>query len=256
MSYLNILPKGWEDVSVSEYIDIIKIDMNENLSGFSKTLEKLCLLSDSDIWEDLEYDELSLTLSQIPWIYNNPVGKDIKNISNYHLIDFNKLKLGEWIDIDGYIIDIINKIPNLLSVIWRRVDSDKWGNVEIEPYSFNKVDRCDIMLSMSISDIWKSVVEIKEFRENILGGYSEIFTSSDFDWEPDEDDEKYLSLDEIDSIKRDMIKEKEDSQFSWFYLVDTLTGGDITKTEAVLDLPVLYVFNYLLMRLRQNNKNK
>jgi hypothetical protein len=45
------IPKGWGEVSLETYLELLDIDLADT-SPFTKNLEKLCVLSESDEWED------------------------------------------------------------------------------------------------------------------------------------------------------------------------------------------------------------
>ena len=72
-----------------------------------------------------------------------------------------------------------------------------------------------------------------------------MFQDPDFDVIEDEDK---LSAEEILEIKEEIEKEKRKSAFSWHLLVYKLADGDISKMDAITNLPVNYVFTTLSMK--------
>ncbi len=46
------IPNSWNEISLEKYLELIEVDLNEEYSFFTKSLEKLCIITDSDEWEE------------------------------------------------------------------------------------------------------------------------------------------------------------------------------------------------------------
>jgi hypothetical protein len=133
-------------------------------------------------------------------------------------------------------------------VFWRRANSDKWGNVNFEPYIFSPFDRHDLFDDVEITKVYGILNEYLKYRENFMQKYAALFNSDE------EPDEEKLSPKDFDSIEeyKDELKAQEESKkarkWGWEALIYDLCEGDFTKIKAVGELPLILVFNMLAMR--------
>ena len=101
--------------------------------------------------------------------------------------------------------------------------------------------RSDYFLDLSIDDIYPIIKHINDFDEHILKVYHNLFHIEEPGENLDPEDEEELTPKE----KVDLKREKEKENWRWEYLVNNLSGNDITKYNDVLKLPLILVFNNL-----------
>jgi len=241
-----MFPSSWHEITVGEYIELKEIENDDDLSFFGKNLEKICLLTDSDEWDEKPANQIFKVIKENDWLVSKIPGNYKKEIDDFKLIPFHKLTLAEWIDIEGYIIK--DKILNVIALIYKQHKVDEWGNIEFEPYKYKTDDRLSKFENCYITDVYGAIEDVVKFRENVLSNYSELFVNLDEDFEATEEDKEFLSEKEIEEIKQDIKKQNERKEFAWQKLLDDISGGDWTRIEKLLEMPVLFVFNMLLMK--------
>ena len=85
--------------------------------------------------------------------------------------------------------------------------------------------------------------EFIKYRDTFLKNYENLF-SGELDEELSDEERRELHPEEIKEIE----KEKRQAKWSWEQTIYGLTKGDITKSEKVGALPLIYVFNILSMK--------
>lgn len=159
------------------------------------------------------------------------------------------MTLFEFIDLEYFISnDYIKHISHIASVFYRRVDADKWQNVEFEPYIFSPFERYEIFDDVFITDVYGILTEYLKFRDNFLKQYENLFNPDD---EEDLEDEDINDFETLEQYK-DSLKQKEHGKkakkWGWESLLFDLCEGDLTKIENVGNQSLIFVFNMLSMR--------
>ena len=98
-------------------------------------------------------------------------------------------------------------------------------------------------MEVGITQVYGIIGSFLEYKSNFENTYANLF-------KPDLSDEPVEELDE--ETKKEIEEEERLDKFSWERLIYSLTDGDITKTDKVLSLPVVYVFNVLSMKKALN----
>ena len=244
MEYLNNLPSGWSDIKVFQYQDLIEYDQNTVLSVISKYIGYIEIISDIDydIIEDMDVVEVHNIIKNLQWLKTSPQNKLKNDIGDYKLINLSKLTLGEYIDIVNFKKDLIKNLHIICSILYRRYKSDEFDNIIMEDYSNVDIhQRGEYFLDLSIDDIYPIIKHINDFDEHILKVYHNLFHIEESEENLDPEDEEELTPKE----KVDLNREKEKENWRWEYLVNNLSGNDITKYNDVLKLPLILVFNNL-----------
>ena len=247
------LPNSWHDVKLYQFKELRAL---KDAGGFFNIqLETLAILADvsTDEIEELTLEEIADLFKSVKWVLHEPK----KGVSNelsidgetYHLQPFKKLTLDEFIDLEYFVQnDYLVHISHIVCVFWRRIDRDKWQNVEFEPYIFSPFDRHELFDDVEITKVYGILNEYLKYRENFMQKYMALFNTDD-----DPDDEK-LDPKDFDSIAeyKDELKAQEQSKkarkWGWESLIYDLCEGDFTKIKAVGELPLILVFNMLAMR--------
>lgn len=243
------LPKNWNDVSLFQYIELTSINSDDFSGSFDMIIEQISILSgidiDDEIFDDISIDELFKIIDSIKWVSGEPPLNFKKNIDDLRLININKIKLGEFIDIEYYSAkDLVKNIHIICSILYKRFKTDEWGNDINEPYIYNLEERGELFLDLKISDVYGVIKYYSDFKAIIMDKYSIVFNGDSGDIE----DLEGLSDEEIEEIKREEEEEKKKSIWAWPSLINNLSNGDITKYDDITDLPLTMVLNELVMR--------
>ncbi len=100
------LPKSWNEITVSQFIELASIEQKDFDSVFEMQIETLSILLDEDPEElyDLELEELNTILSGLKWLRSEPRVKINEKIDKYTFKPFDKITLGEFIDADYFTV--------------------------------------------------------------------------------------------------------------------------------------------------------
>ena len=200
-------PISWKQITLRQFLDMGSLDNSDYPTLMEYNIDLVSILCDVDIEEveALSYDEFTQLEKSLRWAKLPPNGYDT------NLVDFNKITLGKFIDIEHYITDKEN-IPLILELL-------------------TGVD----CLELPCSDVADIVPKYIEFREMIIKAYPNIFAPQ-FDEEEDTTEYTAEELKEIED-------EKKASSHSWERFILNLCNDDITKFDAVTDMGLILVFN-------------
>ena len=242
-----LLPKKWSDISVEKFIEISDID--KELGPWHYNSEILSIITDEDIddIEDLDIEVLNAYIDQCKWAISQPSKQYKHNLLGMQIKPLAKLSLFEYIDLDYFFNNnYLKNIDKICAILYRQAKTNRWGEEILEPYDYDINARADKFLELPITDVYGIISEFLKFRENFLNVYANLFGEVDGDITAEERDT--LDPEEIKEIEQ----EKKESKWSWERMLYGLTNGDITKTEAVGALPLVYVFNVLGMKKELN----
>jgi hypothetical protein len=234
------LPKSWNEVTVNQWVELNSIDPNEFNSVFLHTLEILSILSDTDPeeLEDLTPEELIDLASQVSFIKREPSNKPKQAVKGFMLKPLDALTLGEFIDLEYYISQTTENFTLLLSILYKRWKRDDWGNLIFEPYVYKLNERTDLFNEVSINEVFGAVNNYVNYSNDFKKRYENLFNPVIEEIETEELDE--------DDLKAEA-EEKVFTKWSWEKLLYDIANEDLTKIDAVTDLPLVFVFNMLSM---------
>jgi hypothetical protein len=238
----NKLPKAWNQITIESFIELRTLSDEDGV--FNYQIDVLCTLLDCypEDLDDITIEELEDLLIEVKFIKGEP-HKNYKNeIGVYQLKPFNKITLGEFISLESYFSDnYIEKLPNIVAILYRRVRVNEWGDNVLESYNYHSNDRLNWFLDFPITDVYGLLPEYIKFREDIIDQYKNLMSESyEDDFEPSEnmDSEEQKELEE----------EKKQKKWAWEQLIWSLCNEDLTKFHAVCELPLILVFNFLGMK--------
>jgi hypothetical protein len=247
------LPNSWHNVKLYQFKELRAL---KDAGGFFNIqLETLAILADvsTDEIEELTLEEISDLFRSVKWVLHEPKKGLFNELSidgqTYHLQPFKKLTLDEFIDLEYFLQnDYLVHISHIVSVFWRRIDRDKWQNVEFEQYIFSPFDRHELFDDVEITKVYGILNEYLKYRENFMQKYMALFNTDD---EPDDetlDPKDFDSIAEYKDERNTKKKRKKARKWGWESLIYDLCEGDFTKIKAVGELPLILVFNMLAMR--------
>jgi len=234
-----ILPRNWNEVSVSQWLELNTIDELEYNSVFLQTIEALSILSDTDPeeLEDLDPEELIDLARKVNFIQREPSNKPKELVKGLKLKPLDRLTLGEFIDLEHYAMQFVQNFDILLSILYKRWKTDEWGTLVFEPYTYSIMSRKDIFQKVSINEVYGAVKNYIDYSNDFKKRYENLFNPVI--------EEEETELDE-DDLKAEA-EEKVFSKWSWEKLLYDLSNQDLTKIDAVTDLNLVFVFNMLSM---------
>jgi hypothetical protein len=234
------LPKSWNEVRVEQWVELNSIDHNEFNSMFLYTLEAISILSDTDPeeLEELSPEQLIEIASEFSFIKREPSNKPKQAVKGFMLKPLDALTLGEFIDLEHYVGQSVQNFDILLSILYKRWKRDEWGNLVFEPYSYSIMSRKDTFQDVSINEVFGAVNNYIAYSNDFKQRYENLFN-------PVIEQDEEVELDPED-LKAEA-EEKVFTKWSWEKLLYDLANEDITKIDAVTDLPLVFVFNMLSM---------
>jgi hypothetical protein len=241
------LPTSWLEVSFVTYLELLEVDSNEETPFFTKSLEKLCILSESDDWEDETSTTIYTAIKENEWLLSRPDSKLTESFDDWNLKPYMKYTLAEWIDLDKFIST--QSYEKIVALAYRRTNKDEWGNTIYEPYQFKCSERANEFMEVPVNTVFGSIEGAIKFRANVLDKFSKLFGSlEDENFEETEEDRQYLTPNEIEEQREEIKKDNVKRKYAWESLLDGVSGGDWSRVEAILELPAVFVFNMMAMK--------
>jgi gliding motility-associated-like protein len=156
------LPRNWNEVSVSQWLELNTIDEEYHNSVFLQTIEALSILSDTDPeeLEDLDPEELINLARKVSFIQREPSNKPKELVKGLKLNPLDRLTLGEFIDLEHYAVQFVQNFDILLSILYKRWKTDEWGNLIFEPYSYSIMPGGQISTTGTFSNMGRGVYTI------------------------------------------------------------------------------------------------
>lgn len=245
--------KDWHNVKVYQFKELRQLDRTQGYFTFQVDTLSILLDVDADELEDKDIDEINEMFEGVKWSLSEPK-KTYKHKltideSVYVFKDFKKLSLYEFIDLEYFLSnDYIKHISHILSIFYRRIQLDKWQNVEFEPYTFSPFERFELFDEVNITDVYGILTDYLKYRENFMQKYENLFNETDEDEDETDDLNDFDSVDEYKANKEAKEQGKKARKWGWERLLYDLCEGDITKMDEVGELPLIFVFNMLAMR--------
>jgi hypothetical protein len=238
------LPQKWSQVTLEQFIEFSAIDKEQGAYHYNS--EALSILSDEsiDTIEDLDVDEMAELVAEAKWCTSEPSKRYKHELLGMKFKPLNKLTLFEYIDLDYYFNNnYITNLDKVCAICYRHSKVNEWGDEVLEPYEFDCNIRAERFLDLPITDVYGIVHEFMKYRDTFLKNYENLF-SGELDEELSEDERRELDPEEVKEIEQ----EQKLAKWSWEQTIYGLTNGDITKSEKVGALPLIYVFNILSMK--------
>lgn len=207
----------WEDVNVSEFIELQEIALNNDLTPTEKVFTSIEILSGEDL-NDLTAKEFEELKKKYDFIGHYPTGK----VSELKL---NKLSMGAFIDLEKF---STQKNP-FLNI--EKISARILGFEDFET-------KCKEILDEPVPMHCKIVYEWIAYREKVLKNYEDLFVSDEDDLEDEDEEQPQPEQDQ---------QEKLIQRWAFERLIYMLADGDITKTDDIFKMPHLKVFNWLTM---------
>jgi hypothetical protein len=153
----------------------------------------------------------------------------------------NELTLGEFIDLEYYFSqDYIKNLANICALLYRIPEIIEDGVVaKWETTAFKPTARAHYFLEQPITKVYGILTEYIKFRDQFISSHSNLMT---------EDIEEDLSDIDDPEERKEAEKQKALNKWGWEQLIWSMTNGDLTKYEQVIQMKLILVFNFLAMR--------
>jgi hypothetical protein len=242
------LPTNWNEVTYKQFIELQFIDSTENI--FLQYINILSILTNTDptseIWEDMDIEDLKVLINQIDWIKSSPKPKLLENFDDFILKSNENLTLGEYIDLDYYSShNFLENLPKVATIYYRHYKNDEFGNVILEPYDIIDLNkRSEEFADRPILEILPLVKYFQEYKMKIYNNSTTLFIPviNENDEDLDEED-----LDDPEVVE-EIAKEKLQEEWNWVLVLHNLSKGDITKNDAILNMSFISILNQLTFK--------
>lgn len=247
---IELLPKNWNDIVIEQYQELRSLNENEFESTFEYTIEQIAILcnisNDDELLEDIDIDQLIDIFNKINWLKKEPNFKPIIEFGSFKLKDINILSIGEFIDLEHYFsLNYISNLHIICAILYKNYDLDKYSNLIEEPYEYNIQERSKLFLEESISKFFGVINYYLDFKKILTNVYHILFEDPDWDKELETNG---LDEQEIKELEEELEKDKQIAKWNWQRIIYNLAQGDITKMDAITNLPAIYIFNILAMK--------
>jgi hypothetical protein len=258
------IPSSWDDVSVSQFIELYSIDETQFESEFYLQLEKLAILtnttSEDECWEYFDVFGIIEIMKSMTFLSYPPSQKFRKALENdFKYKDINDITLGEFLDFEYYVNNgVFDNFGKILSIAYRKTKIGEWGEIIYEPYSVINIEKRKFEFDeIPISHVYGIIDEYKKFKDTFMENYKPLF---EIPYE-DIDDDKLLeyvgadaeTIEEINEAKEEYSTQKK---WGWEQLLYKLADGDLLKIEKLTYLGLIYLFNFLSMQKETGLLNK
>lgn len=235
----------WLDITVSKWINISEYIKERDI----KTIVSYLYDIDFDELDDMPYDEVIELEKSLIFLTNPPprINKDKLIIKDYefHLIDFNKMEFGSFIDMEYYLTKdenwIIN-MTNILQILFRQVvqeETELHGKI-LEPYYNFGTKRTFLFNDVLLVDVWGSISKYLEFRDKLFNSYEGMFSEKE---KTEDIDTTRMTAEE----RKELEKEKRISKWGYELLLMKLANNEPLKIREAMEMPLTTSFNILAL---------
>ena len=242
------LPKSWNEITIEQFIELSNLDAS--IGSYSYNSEALSVLSDTSIEEieDIDIEDMANIMLELNWAKSQPKNFYRNELLGMVVKPISKLTLFEYIDLEHYFANnYISNLAIIAGIRYKHTEVNKFSNLIYEPYSYSPRDRQELFLDLPITEVYGLIQEFLQYRDKFLKTYENLFN-------PEAEDD--LTPQEKAEMDAEEIKEIEDAKkstkWSWELMIYTLCDGDLTKYEALGELPLVLVFNMLGMKKELN----
>lgn len=231
---LNI-PASWDGVTLSQYIQLSRIDISESVQSLPEILDALGV--DVGSVMSLRTSEASRVTKRLAFISELPQGKPVPTIGIHPLKEFNCLRLDEFIDLDSQItLGASENIHQILAILY---------SYDTEYDYLLRKKRAEQFLSVSFACAWPAIRDFLSYRLQVMRKYQGLFRL------PDPENDPFYNEEEEANQQDEYSK-----QWGWFQIINRLAQDDITRHEKVLALGHIQCFNQLSFFVERGAREK
>lgn len=261
------VPSNWGEISALHLIQLEELELEKDSfidNEYDYLFEQLAILCglepDDDIFYELTGEDVKKILKDLKWFKEtHPSCKSNHfewNGVHYKAINFETMKLAEWITLEGFILSNFKiNAHRLLATVYRRTRIDEWGEEIMEPFTFDFEKRANEFLEAPLDKL--PIKEFLEFRENCYNYFDLTNKDKEDSDEPIPEDELMeddkLNYRQKVAQQEKLEKERLQKVFNWEKLMLSLANNNVVDSHKVLELPVLYIFRVLTLLKNTDN---
>lgn len=254
---LNIEPKGWNQITVSQFKEIHSIKRDDFKSLEEYQIQLFSIISDTppEYFEELEYEEFInmqekfLFVSKLP--SNPPRQKIMTPAGELYLYDnFKTHTIGEFIDLEHFVTSNIEENTSvILAILYRQKIASTNPLLyldKFESYGDWIYLRESLFDDVKLTDVYGIIPKFLSFREQFYADYSGLFDDTVVS------DEEFIDPNESIIARAERVKEEKKDQLSkkwgWDLLLYRLAKMDNKSLQEVTNMPLVQAFNMLSMK--------
>lgn len=236
-------------MEIRQLLEINQLRREDFNSSVDYKVEVVSICRDIDPEEIYEWPLPSLIkeFGRVVKILNaSPTSSKSITVDSYtfHKVPFNKLTLGEYIDMEHYLKRPDGLLGILLTLYRQEGRTSPISPIEYEPYGDFPKEREELFGRVRVEDVVGVKGEYTEWVELLHKSYSALFEPLP---EEEEEEEGAKTISELVARQN----EEQQRSFVWEGVILALTGGDATRYEEALKMPIIMVFN-MLSKLRMS----
>lgn len=255
---------NWSNISVSQFIELSNLSQEDFQSDIDYQQYQLSIILNQSLDEigDISYEEFADVYTSNSKFLSTQVpttkSKSTLNIDSttFNLVEFNKLSVGEFIDLENYISDgYINNITIILAILYRIYTPSikpKLYLPTIEPYGDWIFLRSELFLDIPITDVWGTIKSYLEFRDLVFEKYEGLFNSGDEEVEDESELEQDLSSEEKKIIAEEKKAQETISKWGWDLFIMRIAKYDSTKMDLAIGMNFIQALNFLSVKKELN----
>ncbi len=211
-----IVPTSYTEINLFQFMDYMEDpeDIKRKIAIFLNLDYSFVNSMEDEYIEEINNDLDTMLGSESGVFFS----VSIEGIKYDFIPDLGKITLGEFIDINTYIIDI-NNWHKLISILYRRMDKDG----VIEEYN-GTADVCEIFYDMPMSEVNGAVSTVLNFLAQIQDRFPEIYNNG---------------------TNEGLQAQNYFSKWGWYATVKALANDNIENINKVLNMNVFEVHTYL-----------
>lgn len=241
-----VIPRGWPEVTVDQFIQLKNIDAKDYGSVLSYNMEQLFILTDTHIddeyWDEMDSSSLMSLFGSMTWLNSQPSTNFKRDIEEYKFKELSTLTVGEFIDLEYWFgKSYVLNLPQICSILYRRHRLNEWNHLVLEPRTYDESERLQYFSELPVTDVFGIIGAYLNYKNQFLKTFENMFEEKDAE---DDVDEADLTADE----RNEMAHEKKLMKWNWERLIYQFGNRDSTKFHEITELPLTFFFNQLAMK--------
>lgn len=235
----------WIEINADEYDGLIH-----------KMIHQISIIKDLEphIVSEWDVDDILSSYEDAKWITTPINDSDAVNELKVgelklHLIDFNNITFGQFIDLEYYIEEgYIEHISEIVATLYLQMEKVRFKKSIYERYGDVDIDeRAGYIASkIYINDVYGKVKSFLKWRDNIFASYN-FWDDSLEGVDPNDLNEEEMAI-----YKEEMERIEKSKLSMWQDMLHMLSNGDITKYDDILGTNIFMVFNRIAKTVEDN----
>jgi len=231
----------WLDIKVSDW-PIIQECINEgDMDGI------ICHLHDisQEKLDDMDYEEGCELRDSFAFILQPIPRLNKKELGELHLMDFNSIEFGAFMDLEYFLTKDQNWMDNIFSILpilWRKKTKtdDGWYGDEFEKYNNFSKSRKNYFSDFLWVDVYGGLMDYLDYRDRLYKNYEGMF---DVVEQITEEEVVRMTAEE----RKEVELQRRIQKWGFELLLLKLSQNDPLRMGDAMELPLARAFNILAM---------